>query len=92
MKITQEILDDLNDTLFRIGCNFKYKWINDYSKDGKVPTIVRTLEDNNGFVDSVIINCTPSFYKWLDKFFKERYGITLHYNNTRSICWSDDYS
>lgn len=92
MKITQEILNDLNDTLFRMGCKFKYKWINDYSENGVIPTIVQTIEDNNGFIDSVIINCNSSFYTWLDKFFKEKYDITLSYNNTRSICWSNDYS
>lgn len=92
MKITQTVLDDLNDTLYRMGCNFKYGWVADPSEDAVVPTIVRTMEDNNGFVDNVIINCNPSFYTWLNKFFKERYNITLCYNNTMSICWSDDYS
>lgn len=88
MKITNEIVETLNTKLEKLGCNFCYEMMktNDY-----VPTIRRTIKDTIGFVDSAMINCTDKFYDWLNAFFAE-YGIKLQYNNTREICWSNDYS
>ena len=88
MKITSDVLKSLNDELRRLGCHFQYELIETVTY---VPAIRKVIMDESGFVDSSIINCTDRFYKWLENFFIEKWGIKIIYNNTREICWSDDF-
>lgn len=88
MKITKGMVSHLNTELDSIGCKFCYVLDDEFNN----PVIVRQLHDDLGFVDSAIINCTDKFYDWLNDFFMTNYKIKLHYNHTKNICWSDDYS
>lgn len=87
-KITKGMVEHLNKTLKSLGCGFRYE----FTDEQIAPKINMVVADNNDFVSSSIINCTDKYYKWLDEFFYIFYGITLRYNNTGTICWSDDFS
>lgn len=89
MKLNSEVLQILNDELRNLGCHFQYELI---GTGTYVPVFHRVLMDESGFVDSSIINCTDTFYKWLENFFIEKWGIKIIYNNTREIFWSLDCS
>ena len=84
MKITNEMVVELNNELANKGYPFRYE----YSKiaDSGNPHIKITLPNMNG-VDSFIINPTKDFFNWLELWFKTK-GIELNYNNDRSIMWS----
>lgn len=84
-RITQKMLDVLNEELLAKGCIFRYE-VKNRNEDGSINTIHRVLPDNT-WIDSYIINATEDFYKWFEEFFKE-YGIEISYNNTKSICWA----
>lgn len=86
-KITQKMLDVLNEELLAKGCIFRYE-VKNRNEDGSINTIHRVLPDNT-WIDSYIINATEDFYKWFEEFFKE-YGIEISYNNTGSICWANN--
>lgn len=91
-KITKGMVEHLNDTLKEFGVGFMYKMSGENSRS---PVITITVVDPVGFLHPVytsIINCSDTYYEWLDKWFLNNYGITLTYNNTRSCCWSDDFS
>ena len=82
MKITSEMLDELNKELENMNLSFRYKF-NDY---GLNPSITIT-PINMSCIDSFILNVTNEFYAWLEVWFKNR-GIELIHNNTRSTFWS----
>lgn len=84
-KITQEMLDALNEELLAKGCLFRYI-VRRRNDDGTIETIERVL-CNDTWISSSIINATDEFYEWFEKFFRE-YGIEIHYNNTRDISWA----
>ena len=86
MKITREMVVELNNELAVKGCPFRYKF-NDNIISG---TIEITLPNMN-CVDSFIINPTREFFDWLKLCFKTKYGIELLCNNTGSTLWSNDF-
>lgn len=90
MKITKEICDKFNQVLHDNGVGFYYVFQNE---DTRAPIMKVVVVDNNlGWVDSSIVNLTDEYFKFLENWFLTNYGITIHYNNTRSIIWSDDYT
>lgn len=87
MKITREMVMELNDELSVKGCPFRYKFTNN--------VIVSSMEitlPSMSCVDSFIINPTREFFDWLELWFKIKYDIELRSNNTRSTLWSSDFS
>lgn len=89
MKITKEMVNELNTKLKSLGAVVMYKFQED-TTIGENPMIKLTLTDMS-FVDNCILNMTNEFYNYVENFFAE-YGIKLTYNNTRSIAWSNDWS
>ena len=91
-KITQKITDELNRSLKDMGVGFCYVF---GDEETKAPKISITVVDPIGFLHpeyGCVINLSDKFYNWLENWFKTNYDITLHYNNTKSTAWSDDYS
>ena len=84
MKITKEMVIELNIELANKGCSFRYE----FDEDGFTgnPHIKITPPSMN-YVSSFIINPTREFFNWLELWFKTK-GIELSYNNDGSILWS----
>lgn len=82
MKITKEMVVELNNELAVKGCPFRYEYIKGYPN----PSIEINLPSMN-CVDSFIINPTKEFFDWLKTWFKAK-GIELNCNNTGSVMWS----
>lgn len=84
MKITEEMVMELNSELIFKGCPFRYK----YDPTGYTgnPHMEITLPNMN-CVSSFIINPTSEFFDWLKLWFKVK-GIELGCNNNASILWS----
>jgi hypothetical protein len=83
MKITSELVEELNNELKNKECSFRYSYDESYIG---TPVIKITLASMM-YVDSCIINPTPEFFDWLSQWFEKR-GITITYNNTGSTAWS----
>ena len=83
MKITREMVTELNNELEIRSCPFRYK----YKDEEYIPKIEITLPNMN-YVDSFIINVSSEFFDWLNSWFKTKYGIELNCNNTGSILWT----
>ena len=89
-KLTREMIKDLNNVLKDRGVGFRYEFSgeNTYAPKAQI-----TVEDNdNGWIDNVIVNCTDAYYEWLIEWFSTKYGVIITFNNTGSIFWSRDYS
>lgn len=84
MKITKDMVSELNKELANKGCPFRYEH-EEVGNDGN-PHMKITLPSMEG-VDSFIINPTKAFFDWLEIWFKEK-GIELSCNNTGSVFWS----
>lgn len=84
MKITNEMVVELNNELSRKGCPFMY----DYDPHGVSgnPQINITLPSMNN-VSSFKINPTREFFDWLSLWFKDK-DIELDCNADGSIMWS----
>ena len=83
MKITKEMVMNLNIELAIKGCPFRYKFVDDMI----ISSMEITLPSMN-CVDSFIVNPTKEFFEW----FKEKYKIELNCNNTGSVMWSNNFS
>lgn len=86
MKITKEMVIELNNELANRGCSFRFEYGGE--EFGKNPNI-NIIPCSMVYIDSYIINPTQEFFDWLELWFKLK-GITLGFNNTRSIVWSMD--
>ena len=88
-KFTKGIISHLNRTLKDLGVGFYYELsdIDTYAPRAQIKVI-----DPCEFVDNSIVNCTDTYYKWLEDWFRHNYDIEISYNNTRNIIWSNDYS
>lgn len=85
MKITEEMVMELNTVLANKGCIFRYEYYEpEYNLNN--PHIRLTL-NNMKFVDSFIINPTKEFFEWLYSWFETK-GIELSCNNDGSVMWS----
>lgn len=83
MKITKEMVMELNNELAVKDRPFRYKYID----EEYIPKIEITLPNMN-CVDSFIINVSTEFFNWLNLWFKTKYDIELNCNNTGSILWA----
>lgn len=84
MKITREMVEELNNELANCECPFRYKY-DDCAPTGN-PCMKITLPSMNG-VNSFVINPTVVFFEWLKGWFEAK-GIELDGNNDRSSLWS----
>lgn len=86
MKITNEMVTELNKELVNKGCPFRYE----YDEAGYTgnPHMKITLSSMN-CIDSFIINPTKEFFDWLELWFKLK-GVELGCNNDGSIMWSNN--
>lgn len=86
MKITNEMVTELNKELVNKGCPFRYE----YDEAGYTgnPHMKITLPSMN-CIDSFIINPTKEFFDWLELWFKLK-GVELGCNNDGSIMWSNN--
>ena len=93
-KINKGMVEHLNRVLKENGVGFEYILENEttYAHTISAPTIRIVVTDTNGWVDSSNIYCTEKYYKWLETWFKENYDITVCYNNTGCILWSNDFT
>lgn len=82
-QITPEMVKELNETLRKMGCSFKYRIISDGCIERTMATDVFIHPEYNS---NIIV--TDKFYEFLEEFFSTKYGIHLSYNNTGSICWA----
>ena len=85
MKITNNMVNEFNNLLSEFGCIFKLELMKDLNSSNPAYQIVPT---NNFFIESTIINPTKEFYVLLENFFRTN-KITLSYNNTKTIFWSE---
>lgn len=84
MKITKEMVMELNNELANKGCPFRYEY-NEAGYSGN-PHMKITLPSMS-CVNSFIINQTKEFFNWLQLWFEVK-GIELSCNNDGSIIWS----
>lgn len=94
-KINKGMVEHLNRVLKENGVGFEYILENEttYVPTTRIvaPTIRIVVTDPNGWIDSSNVYCTEKYRKWLETWFKENYDITVCYNNTGCILWSNDY-
>lgn len=84
MKITAEMVMELNNELANKGCPFRYEYDEaGYAGNSRMEITLPSMS----CVDSFIINPTREFFDWLELWFKVK-GIELSSNNTGSILWS----
>lgn len=81
MKITKEMVTELNEKLEQERCSFKYDFI-----PGLNPHIM-LVPHNIRFIDSYIINIDKDGRNLVNSFFASK-GIELTYNNTGNVAWS----
>ena len=85
MRLTKEMVVDLNNELAVKDCPFRYEF--QESVGVGIPSMEITLPNMN-YVDSFIINVTREFLEWLELWFKTKYSVELNCNNTGSVFWS----
>ena len=84
MKITREMIVELNNELVNKGCSFRYEYDEaGYSGNPHMKIVLPSMN----YVNSFYINVTMEFFDWLMLWFNVK-GIELSYNNDRSILWS----
>lgn len=83
MKITQEMLNEVNAHLESEGCAFRLKIIEDVGNPmiEAVPLSSKYIKNCHCFY------LTDEFHKWLENFFESK-GIELGYNNDGTIMYS----
>lgn len=89
MKITREMVIELNNELAVKCCPFRYEY-EEATEYSRIPQMEIALPNMN-CVSSYIINVTKDFLKWLDIWFKTKYGIELTYNNDGSVLWAKNF-
>ena len=85
MKITAEMVMELNNELVNKGCPFRYEF-NDKAHHADNPAMEIALPSMS-CVSSFIVNPTREFFDWLELWFKVK-GIELSCNNDGSVLWS----
>lgn len=88
MKITDEMVTELNTMLADEGCIFRIAISNESNPS------ISVVPNNEKYIRNVIINLNDEFYSFIETFFKCK-GIKLSYNNTRDIMrsmsgWDED--
>lgn len=83
MKITKEMVMELNNELTNKGCPFRYEYDDGYTGNPHMKIALPSMS----CVSSFIINPTKEFFDWLEAWFKVK-EIELSCNNDGSIIWS----
>lgn len=90
-KFTNEMVDVLNELLGDMYCAFRYKLVtSDLSGNVLTNPHIQIVPVSDRFIESCIFNLSKGYYDWLETTCKDRWGITLGYNNTKSIIWSNE--
>lgn len=84
-RFTQDKVDAINAWLESEDVSFRYILF----EEGFNPHI-KVVPIRDKFIDSYIFNLTPKYYDCLENFCKEKFDITLSYNNTKNIIWSNE--
>lgn len=88
-KITKEMVEHLNKELKDHGVGFYYTY---HGEDTISPNIhIHVVDAGMGWIRSDEVYCTKNYFEWLENWFMKNYGITLSYNNTGKIIWSNDF-
>lgn len=90
MRITREIVVELNDELRIKGCPFRYEYTGE-TQYSCIPQIEVTLPNMN-YVSSCTINVTRDFLEWMELWFKTKFGVELTCNNDGSILWAKNFN
>lgn len=85
MRITQEMINDLNKILNNKGSNIKLK-PNDISSGN--PTYKVSLSEDK-FLHSYVLNPSKDFFEFVNDYFMDK-GIKVVYNNNGNTFWSHD--
>ena len=90
-KFTCEMVDILNEMLGDKCCAFRFELVTrDRNNDVLENPHIRIIPVFSTFISSCIFNLTNQFYDWLERFCKDRWNVTLSYNNTRSVIWTEE--
>lgn len=85
MKITVEMVNELNKELATKNCPFRYEfYIPEYNP---INPHMKIVLPSMNCVDSFTINPSKIFFDWLRLWFKAK-GVELSCNNDASILWS----
>ena len=89
-KLNKIIINDLNRDLALMGCGWHYELSDENTY---APSARRMVNEGSiDFIDSSIINVTPTYINWLVGWMKVNHNIDITFNNTAEIFWSKDYS
>ena len=84
MKITREMVIELNNELVIKGCPFRYEYEGE-TEYSRIPHMEIALPNMN-CVSSYIINVTKDFLEWLDIWFKTKYNVLTEVTCEYSFC------
>lgn len=87
MKITQEMVNEFNESLEMLQCSFRIK-INYQYSDWEVNPTCSIIPSNDMYIDSTVFNMSKDFYTMLENFFETKGIKELAYNNTGSTFWA----
>lgn len=85
MKITMEMVHELNRILANDGCAFRYKMIGGTAGNPNIQIVPCNMK----YLNSYILNINTEFRQFITDFFHSK-GIKLAFNNDCSIMWSVD--
>jgi hypothetical protein len=85
------MVDILNEMLGDKRCAFRFELVTrDRNNDVLENLHIKIIPVFSTFISSCIFNLTNQFYDWLERFCKDRWNVTLSYNNTRSVIWTEE--
>ena len=93
MKMTMEMVDELNEILAKDGCIFKMKFVDRHETESDHKLLnpeMKIVPANDKYIWNVSglrISANPEFYEFLKSFFQDK-GIELECNDTGSRIWS----
>lgn len=93
MRITMEMVNELNKILAKDGCIFKMKFVDRHETEPDHKLLnpeMKIVPANNKYIWNISglrISANPEFYEFLESFFQDK-GIELEYNDTGSRIWS----
>ena len=88
MQLTQSMITKFNIFLNNEGVCFRMKFSR--PQFSNTCTFMEIIPVTDKYLDSAILNVSDDFIKLMYSWFEENYNITLTYNNTASIFWSND--
>ena len=87
----QEMVDTINNSLQLLDCSFRYVLVKeDLSGNILSNPHIEIVPLSIKFIENYIFNLSKSYYEWLEKFCKDNFDITLSYNNSKNVIWSNE--